>query len=83
MVIADVLEQLKHFSTTDRLAVIEAATQLIRSDLRTSQDSMRAERSKRMRAAAEQVKDLYEPGGEHTEWTVLDGEDVLDDTVPG
>ena len=36
-----------------------------------------------MRAAALALRDLYEPGGELTEWTALDGEEVLDDTTPG
>lgn len=83
MVIADFLEQLKHFSTSDRLIVIEAATRLIRDDIRVSEDAARRREDEQMRAAAERLKDLYEPGSEHTEWTVLDGEEVLDDTVPG
>lgn len=81
--IADFLEQLRHLSTSDRLAVIEAATRLIRDDLGTTEAARRAQRSALLRAAAERVRDLYEPGGEHTEWTCLDGEDVLDGTVPG
>jgi hypothetical protein len=32
----------------------------------------------RLRAAALVVRDLYEPGGELTEWTDLDAEDFLD-----
>jgi hypothetical protein len=36
----------------------------------------------RLRAAAVLVRDLYEPGGELTEWTDLDAEDFLDETSP-
>jgi hypothetical protein len=32
-----------------------------------------------MRAAAIALKDLYEPGGELTEWTSMDAEEILDD----
>ena len=34
-----------------------------------------------MREAALKLKSFYEPGGELTEWTVLDGEEFLDDYV--
>lgn len=54
---------------SNRLKIIEAARALIRE-----------ERDRKMEAAALTVKDLYEPGGEVTEWTALDGEEVLDDT---
>lgn len=74
---AELIIQLRHMTNPDRLAVIEAATRLIREDLlgRTGRDD-------RLRAAAESVKDLYEPGGELTEWTSLDAEEILDDSHP-
>jgi len=72
---ADLIVQLRQLSNPERLAVIEAATRLIRADLlaRTGLDD-------RLRTAAESVKGLYEPGGELTEWTSLDAEEILDDT---
>ena len=33
----------------------------------------------RLRRAAESIKDLYEPGGDLAEWTVLDAEDFDDE----
>ncbi len=81
MVSADLLEQLKRMSIRERLRVIEKAARLIRADLQASDDTASARNDERMRTAAERVKDLYEPGSEHVEWTCLDGEDVLDDTV--
>ena len=75
---AEVVEQLKHFNNAERLAVIEAATRLIREELSAQTASIRAEQDRRMHAAALAVKDLYEPGGELTEWTSLDAEEVLE-----
>jgi hypothetical protein len=78
---AEVVEQLKHLSNPDRLAVIEAATRLVREDLAAQAADVRAEQDRRMRAAAVALKSYYEPGGELTEWTSLDAEEVLDDYV--
>jgi hypothetical protein len=78
----EVIEQLKSLSNPERLAIIEAATRLVRDDLGSPIENAREERNQRMRAAALAVKDLYEPGGELTEWTALDGEEVLDDYDP-
>jgi len=76
---AELVKQLKHLNNAQRLEVIEAATRLIRQDLLRPGTTAKAERDLRMRAAAARLKDLYEPGGELTEWTSLDGEEVLDD----
>jgi hypothetical protein len=78
---AELVQQLKHLSNPERLAVIEAATRLIREDLSAQTASAREEQDRRMRAAALVLKDFYEPGGELTEWTSLDAEEVLDDSV--
>jgi hypothetical protein len=78
----EVLECLKHLTNPERLAVIETATRLIREDLAGSVRSDREE-DRRLRAAAEAIKDLYEPGGELTEWTALDGEDYHDEPSDG
>jgi len=76
---ADLVAELKGLSNTERLAVIEAATRLIQEDLLTSaRREHRDEQDRRLRAAAEAPKDLYEPGAELTEWTALDGSAVLD-----
>ena len=77
-----VLEQLKALSNTERLAVIETATRLIREDLSTGAAKSKAEVDKRLQQAALAIKDLYEPHGELTEWTSLDGEEILDDYGP-
>jgi hypothetical protein len=69
---AELIDQLKHLSTVDRLAVIEAATRLIREELVSHKDAARQEQDRRMREAAMALRDLYEPGGELTEWTELD-----------
>jgi len=81
---ADLVAGLKGLSNTERLAVIEAATRLIQEDLMAAtRREHHDEQDGRLRAAAEALKDLYAPGGELTEWTALDGEEVYDDTCPG
>jgi hypothetical protein len=57
-----VLEQLKKLSNPERLAVIEAATRLIREELAREGESGE-QREHRLRAAALAVRDLYDPGG--------------------
>jgi hypothetical protein len=74
----EVLERLKHLTNPERLAVIETATRLIREDIAGPMPVAR-EQNRRLRAAAEAVKDLYEPGGGLTEWTALDGEEFHDE----
>lgn len=67
----EIMDQLKHLSNAERLAVIEAATHLIRNDLLRQADP-RVEQERRLREQALALQDLYEPGGELTEWTSLD-----------
>jgi hypothetical protein len=50
------------------------------SDLNSDSTDAAAERGRQMHAAAERLKDLYEPGGELTEWTALDAEEFLEDS---
>ena len=64
----ELLEQLKHLSNADRLAVIEAASRLVRQDLLAGPSAAHAEQDRRMREAALALKDLYEPGGDLTAW---------------
>ena len=77
----ELVEQLKQLSNAERLEVIEAATRLVRDNLTSPVAEERAERDRRMREAASRVNDLYEPGGELTEWTALDSEDFADEYV--
>ena len=79
----EIIQELKQLNISERLLVIEAATHLIRDDLLAASSNSREEQDRRLRAAAMASKDLYEPGGELTEWTSLDGEEILDDSVPG
>lgn len=72
---AELLGQLKQLSNAERLVVIEAATRLVREDLAASEADPRTEQERRLRDAATRLADLYQPGGELTEWTALDGED--------
>lgn len=75
---AELIEALRHIDNADRLAVIEAATRLVREELDAGQ-----RREARMREKATALKDLYEPGGELTEWTSLDAEEFIDESLPG
>jgi hypothetical protein len=79
----EIIEQLQHLSNADRLAVIEAASRLVRVDLLAESSGARPQQDRRLQEAARALKDLYEPGGELTEWTDLDAEDFLDGSVPG
>jgi hypothetical protein len=78
---AELVAEIKRLSNAERLKVIEATTALVREDLIAQASHPREERANRMRAAALQAKLLYEPGGEMTEWTAIDGEEVLDDST--
>lgn len=70
------IEELRHLDNAARLAVIEAATRMVREDVCANDASARLERQARA------ARDLYEPGGEMTEWTTLDSEEIIDDSVP-
>jgi hypothetical protein len=76
-----VLEQLTHLSNAERLEVAEAAARLVRENLGAGTGDPETEEDRRVRSAAASVKDLYEPGGELTEWTALDAEAFVDDSL--
>lgn len=76
---AQLAEELRQMSNTERLEVIEVATRLVRDNLTSGMPEPRTERDRRMRAAAGSVKDLYEGGSDMTEWTALDAEEFADD----
>lgn len=79
MTLPDLISELKRMDNSQRLALIEVASRLIREQLPT-QPNPAGDLETRMRDAASRLKDLYEPGGELTEWTALDGEEVLDES---
>ncbi len=65
-----------------RLEVIEAATRLIREEMLAREVRTETDEDRRLREAASRLADLYIPGGEMTEWNILDGEEVRDDYLP-
>jgi hypothetical protein len=76
---AEILEELKGLSLADRLAIIDAAVQLIRHDLgQESLLSSQAELDAQLAAAAAALYKDYLPGGELTVFTALDAEDFHD-----
>jgi len=78
---AQVLEQLRYLSNAERLEVVEAATRLVRQNLASRTSDPETEGDRRMRSAAVSVSDMYEPGGNLTEWTALDAEEFADDDL--
>lgn len=79
----EVVECLKHLSNAERLEVIEAATRLVREQLADSDTNSLRQQDRRLSAAAQRVKELYEPGGELTEWSALDADEFVDDYSQG
>lgn len=76
MTTMEIVEELKKLTTTERLAVIEAALNLIREDLQQVKEPLaRRERKEQLVAAAEALLPDYTAGGELTIFTALDGED--------
>jgi hypothetical protein len=78
---AEIMEKIRTLSNSERLALIEATTRLVREDLTTPEPGRDEELDRRMRASALALKAYYEPGAELTEWTGLDAEEFLDDSV--
>lgn len=77
---SELLDQLKQLNNSDRLVLIEAATRLVREDLATQASNPDEEKERRLQNAAIALKELYEPGGQLTEWTELDSEGFFDDS---
>jgi hypothetical protein len=75
----ELIDQLKKMSDQERLEVIETATRLVRSNLQTSRS--KSDQDRHMREAAARIRDLYDPGGELSEWTILDGEEPAVDYI--
>jgi len=72
-----ILEEFKKLTTTERLAILEAALHLIREDLqKMEQPPTREERKRQLAVAAEALlPDYTSCGSELTLFTVLDSED--------
>jgi hypothetical protein len=70
----DIIDQLKQLTTAERLAVIEAATRLIREDLSQPEANDSAEDEQLAQAAKALLAD-YQSDRELTAFTSLDGED--------
>jgi ectoine hydroxylase-related dioxygenase (phytanoyl-CoA dioxygenase family) len=70
----EIIDQLKQLTTAERLAVIEAATRLIREDLSQPKANENAEDEQLTRAAKALLAD-YQSDRELTAFTSLDGED--------
>ncbi len=71
---SEIIDQLKQLTTAERLAVIEAATKLIREDLSQPEANQKAEREQLAQAAKALLAD-YQSDLELTAFTSLDGED--------
>ena len=78
------LLELDRMDNAERVTLIERASHLVRRDLMTMTcpTDTSADPDARLREAADAARALYEPGGQHTDWTALDSEEVLDDTLP-
>jgi hypothetical protein len=81
----EIVEALKGLTAGERLAVVEAALQLLREDIEPPEPAITPEptitfeeRSKQMAAAAESLRWYYENDPELTAFTALDGEDFYD-----
>jgi hypothetical protein len=70
----EIINQLKQLTTSERLAVIEAATRLIQEDLSQPQADEKAENEQLAQAAKALLED-YQLDPELTAFTSLDGED--------
>jgi hypothetical protein len=71
---SEIIDQLKQLTTAERLAVIEAATRLIREDLLQPEANEDAEDEQLAQAAKALLAD-YQSDRELTAFTSLDGED--------
>jgi hypothetical protein len=71
---SEIIAQLKQLTTAERLAVIEAATRLIREDLSQSEAKENAQ-DKQLAEAAHALLADYQSDRELTAFTSLDGEE--------
>ncbi len=72
----EILEELKKFTISERLTIIETALRLIREDLQQVEQSLtRSEKRRLMATAAKALLQDYATDDELTIFTTLDGED--------
>ena len=72
----EILEELKKLTSSERLAVAEAALTLVREDLqRTGQPSSKTQMSQQMAESAKALLRDYQTDSDLTAFTVLDSED--------
>ena len=71
---SEIIAQLKQLTTAERLAVIEAATRLIREDLSQPETNENVEDEQLAQAATALLAD-YQSDPDLTAFTSLDGED--------
>lgn len=72
----EILEELKNLTSAERLAIAEAALNLVRLDLQETEGSLaRTRTSQQMARAAESLLRDYQTDVELTAFTDLDGED--------
>lgn len=71
---SEIIDQLKQLTTAERLAVIEAATRLIREDLSQTEANGGTEDEQLAQAATTLLAD-YQSDRDLTAFTSLDGED--------
>lgn len=76
MIQSQIVAELERLTTAERLAVAEAALQLIREDIQRAEHSLaQMDRKKQLAAAAEALLADYKADDELTAFKVLDGED--------
>lgn len=79
---AGILEELKKFTISERLTIIEAALRLIREDLQqVGQSPARSEKKHLLATAAKALLQDYATDDELTIFTALDGEDFYAEGV--
>jgi hypothetical protein len=72
----EILEELKKFTVSERLTIVETALRLIREDLQQMEHPLaRTERKRQLVAAAKALLPDYTTDGELTIFTALDSED--------
>jgi len=71
----NILDELRKLTNTERLSVIEAALEMIRSDLQQLEIESLSDRKKQLSTAAELLLSDYISDKELTAFTTLDGED--------
>ena len=71
----EILEELKHLTSTERLAIAEAALNLVREDLQNAAPFGAPVTNEQMASAARALLIDYETDAELTAFSALDGED--------